>query len=361
MSHSDATHADSPIALSIIIVSWNVWDLLRACLVSIERVSSLSGVSDGQGRLFGPVEERRQLEVIVVDNASSDGTPDNVTAHFPWVKLIACEENLGFTRGNNVGFAASRGDCVYFLNPDTELDHAQTRRLSAAHTDSLWTLYSVMRDDDTLGMVGPQLRYADNSPQPGYRRFPTPITGFFESTWLGRAWPANPWARRLHMADWAVPFRRDVDWLVGAAMLCRRAALVNLPSGPGAIKHQGGQPFDEGFFMYSEELDLCRRIKAAGWRIVFVPEAVVIHYEGKSSEQVVAARHIRFNTSKVRYWRKWFGPRWAEALRRYLLLEFHVQVALERAKWLLGHRRDLRRQRIAAYHEVIASGLRSLV
>ena len=117
-------------------------------------------------------------------------------------------------------------------------------------------------------------------------------------------------------------------------------------------------PFDEGFFMYSEELDLCHRLKDAGGRIIYVPEARVIHYEGRSSEQVVASRHIYFNRSKIRYTAKYFGPGLAETLRRYLLLEFWLQLWIERTKWLLGHKRPLREQRIGAYREVLATGLR---
>ena len=152
-------------------------------------------------------------------------------------------------------------------------------------------------------------------------------------------------------SDWPAEFLHDVDWLVGAAMLVRRAALED------ACTEESQDPFDEAFFMYSEELDLCRRVKLAGWRNVFVPDAVVVHYEGRSSDQAVAARHIYFNTSKVQYYQKYFGARWATALRRYLLLEFRWQLWQERAKWLVGHKRALRAQRIAAYKQVIASGL----
>jgi GT2 family glycosyltransferase len=272
------------------------------------------------------------------------------------VRLIASATNLGFTRGNNLGYAGSSGRFVYFLNPDTELDHGQTGRLALAAGlppphDSLHTLYAAVAAAPDVGLVGPQLRYPDGEQQPSVRRFPTPPTGFFESTWLGRLWRGNPWSRRLHMADWPVDYRHDVDWLVGAAMLCRREALeaVATPAGP----------FDERFFMYSEELDLCLRLKRAGWRVVYVPEAVVIHYEAKSSEQASAARHIHFNRSKVAYYAKWFPKPWPELLRRYLLLEFHTQLWLERAKLLLGHKRPLRRERIAAYKQVIASRLES--
>jgi GT2 family glycosyltransferase len=268
-----------------------------------------------------------------------------VAQAFPWVQLIASDENLGFTRGNNAGYAQSRGRFVYFLNPDTEVVNDR------AHGDSLARLFATVRDNATIGMAGPMLRYADNSLQVSVRRFPEPMTGFFESTWLGRLWRRNPWSRRMHMADWQVDYAHDVDWLVGAALLCRREAMQSI-MGEGDTG-----PFDEGYFMYSEEQDLALRLRLQGWRVVWQPSAVVIHFEGRSSEQAVAARHLSFNTSKVRYWRKWFGPRWSEALRRYLLLEYRGQIVLERSKWLLGHKRSMRAQRIEVYRQVIRSRL----
>jgi len=341
MPATSRAETEDNVDLSIIIVSWNVWEQLHNCLASIDEIST----AVGSRRFFGPPDQRRSLEVVVVDNGSQDETVSQLPHAFPWVTLIANQANLGFTAGNNQGYAHSRGHAVYFLNPDTVLDNARSGG------DSLWTLYAPLLADAEIGLVGPQLRYADDSPQNSCRRYPTTLTGFFESTWLGNLWPGNPWSRRLHMADWQVDFRHDVDWLVGAAMMARRETLesVRMPAYAG--------PFDEGFFMYSEELDLCRRIKASGRRIVYVPEAMVIHHEGRSSEQVVAARHIHFNTSKVLYYRKVFGPIWAERLRRYLLLEFRWQLLQERVKWLLGHKRELRQARIDAYREVLADGL----
>lgn len=337
--------------LSIIIVSWNVADLLTACLRSIEDVSRPLPPRDAARdaahlRAFGPAAQSLTLEVVVVDNASADDTPARVRAAFPWVHVIDAGGNLGFTAGNNLGYARSRGRTVYFLNPDTEIGVGDDGR------DSLWTLYAELVDAPDVVMAGPQLRYGDDTLQSSRRRFPTRWTGFFESTWLGRLLPANPWARRLHMDDWPADFTQDVDWLVGAAMLARRDALeaVRMPEYAG--------PFDEGFFMYSEEVDLCRRLKDAGGRIVYVPAALVLHYEGRSSEQVVAARHIHFNRSKVRYYAKYFGRGWSEALRRFLLLEFRTQLWLERAKLLLRRDPELRRARIRAYREVLATGLR---
>lgn len=352
--HPTPARAASPQAaiavdLSVIIVSWNVWDLLRACLQSLARLSSpLPGPTDVRG--FGPDPDTdadtATFEVIVVDNASSDATADFLPAHFPWVRLIRNADNLGFTKANNLGYAASRGRFVYFLNPDTEL------LAEGPQGDSLWTLYRAVAEDPSIALAGPQLRYGDGSLQSSRRRFPTRWTPFWESTWLGARWPGNPWSRRLHMADRAPDYRQEVDWVVGAAMLARRAALEVVRD------HAYPGPFDEGFFMYSEELDLCRRLKNAGGRIVYVPEAVVIHHEGRSSEQVVAARHIHFNCAKIRDTARTFGPAWAALLRHYLLWEFRVQWLIEAAKWAVGHRRALRARRMAAYAQVLASGLR---
>ena len=278
-----------------------------------------------------------------------------VAAEFPAVRLIANTENRGFTGGNNQGLALARGRYIFFLNPDTEVVG-----------DALATMLAYMDAHPEVGALGPQLLYGDGSLQSSRRRFPSFATALFESTPLAWHWPANPWARRYRMedqesgvrgqgsagrgqdegaADSLASIGQEVDWLVGAALLARRAVLEQI----------GG--FDEAYFMYSEELDWCRRAKDAGWQIVYLPTARVIHYEGKSSEQVVAARHIRFQTSKVRYFRKFHGPLQAQVLRVFILALFAVEWLLEAAKWVLGSKRPLRRERLAAYGQLLASGL----
>lgn len=301
--------------LSIIIVSWNVRDLLAACLASLPR----------------------EAETIVVDNASGDGSAAMVLARFPHVRLITNEDNLGFTRANNQGIVQSQGSFILFLNPDTVVQN-----------EALDTMITYLHEHPNVGVVGPQLRYGDGSLQSSRRRFPTLATALFESTPL--AWHLNPARNRLalryHMADRQPHQVQEVDWLVGAALLTRREVL-----------HQVGG-FDESYFMYSEELDWCRRVKKAGWRIVYLPAATITHYEGKSSEQVVAARHLRFNTSKVRYFRKHHGALQAGVLRLALLAMYAVEWLIEFAKWLAGSRRALRRERLRAYGQLIRSGLR---
>ena len=188
--------AEGPsVDLSIVIVSWNVWDLLRACLQSIERASRRPA-DGGMLREFGPEGSSGRLEVVVVDNGSDDATVDLLPARFPWIRLIASERNLGFTGGNNVGYGASSGRFVYFLNPDTELV------MGPGTENSLTDLYCTIVSNESIGMVGPQLRYADNLWQNSRRAFPTRLTGFVDSTWFGRSWPRNRWARRLYMEDW---------------------------------------------------------------------------------------------------------------------------------------------------------------
>ena len=110
--------------------------------------------------------------------------------------------------------------------------------------------------------------------------------------------------------------------------------------------------------MYAEELDLCARLRAAGWRIAYEPAATVIHHEGASSAQAIPHRHINFNTSKVRFYRRRYGAPFGELLRAFLLGTYLFQLGQEGAKWLLGHRRDLRHQRIGTYMRVLRSGLR---
>lgn len=307
--------------LSIIIVSWNVRDLLRACLRSLTTDPC-------------PLTP----ELIVVDNASADGSAEMVATEFPQARLIANATNRGFTAANNQGLALARGRYVLFLNPDTEVIG-----------DALATMVAYMDAHPEVGALGPQLRYGDGSLQSSRRRFPTLATALFESTPLAWHWPAarNPWARRYHMTDRPDDMEQEVEWLVGAALMVRREALDEV----------GG--FDEGYFMYSEELDWCRRAKGAGWRIVYLPTAQIIHHEGKSSEQVVAARHIHFHTSRVRYFHKFHGPVAAGFLRFALLGMFGVEWLLEAGKWLLGSKRSLRRERLAAYARLLVSGLRS--
>jgi N-acetylglucosaminyl-diphospho-decaprenol L-rhamnosyltransferase len=322
----------------VLIVNWNVRDKLRACLQALQA---------------HPATLQAQ-EIIVVDNASHDDSAAMVRAEFPGVELIVNETNRGFTGGNNDGLrrvralwstrvAARSGqssdaradDFVLLLNPDTE-----------AAPGALDEMLGLALADARIGVVGPQLRYPDGAVQSSRRRFPTLELAMVESTW------AQDRAPRALLDSYYVRDRGDdetcdVDWLVGAALLVRREAVEAV-----------GDLDEERFFMYSEELDWCKRIKDAGWRVVYHPRARVLHHEGASSAQVSTRRMIYFNTSKVRYFEKHHGPQAAAALRESLLAQFRKQRTLERIKAALGHKSALRRERVAAYTAVIDSGLR---
>jgi N-acetylglucosaminyl-diphospho-decaprenol L-rhamnosyltransferase len=308
---------DEAIDLSIIIVSWNVRDLLSNCLLSIAKTG---------GEL--------QIEVVVVDSASSDGSAEMVRQAFPWVNLIASEENLGFPKGNNMGISASSGRQILLLNPDTVV-------LGSA----LEEMVSYLDEHIDVGALGPQLLDPDGSVQSSRRRFPTLATGLFESTWLESLAP-DQLLRSYYALDLPDDETNDVDWVTGAALMTPRRV----------VDHVG--LLDEGYFMYSEELDWCRRIREAGWRIVYFPEAQIVHYIGQSSEQAVTERHINFQKAKLRYFRKFHGRAAAGGLRMLLLANYAWQFALEFIKGLVGHKRPLRRQRMRSYWQVIRSGLR---
>ena len=302
--------------LSIVIVSWNVEELLAACLRSIN-------VNKGD----------LEVEVIVVDSASQDGTVAMVREQFPHVTMLAQADNVGFPLGNNIGLAQASGDYLLLLNPDTEIVG-----------DALQTMVSYLSAHPHVGMIGPELLNTDRSHQSSRRRFPTLLTGIFESTWLQTCAPRHI-LRDYYMEDTRDEEIVSADWVNGACMLTTR----------DVYERVGGM--DPGYFMYSEELDWCRRIKDAGYDITYLPTAKVLHHQGKSSEQAVTHRHINFNRAKLRYFRKFHGRAAYVTLRIVLLLNYLLQIGIEGAKFLFGHRRDLRRQRISSYLKVLQSRL----
>jgi N-acetylglucosaminyl-diphospho-decaprenol L-rhamnosyltransferase len=309
--------------LAIIIVSWNVRDLLDRCIVSLH--ASLAGSAIA-------------YEIVVADNASSDGTAQMLRERHPEVRLIETGGNRGFGGGNNIAMRAALAgpeppELLLILNPDTE-----------AVGEAIPTLVSWMLAHADVAVAGPLLRYPDGSAQPSRRRLPTAGVFFMESTPLEWRWPENRWVRRYRMLDQPELVEQDVEWLVGAALLVRRSAIA-----------QAGM-FDERFSLYSEELEWQRRLRRAG-RIVFLPQAVITHHEGQSSAQVPTRRLVLFHTNRLRYIRMAHGAPLALLVRAFLLAAYGAELLLEGGKWLIGHRRDLRAQRVGAY----AALLRALV
>ncbi len=311
--------------LSVIIVSWNVRELLDKCLESLRRTRR----SNGQ-----PGQNQLKIEIIVVDSGSADGSVELLREKHPDLTLLPQGQNVGFTRGNNIGLERARGAFLLLLNPDTEV-----------RPDAIGKVIDFMRGHPRAGIVGPHTLNSDGSHQSTRRRFPTLLTGIFESTWLS-AWAPAAVESRYRMLDTNDDDILEADWVQGSALMLRRAVYDAI----------GG--LDEGFTMYSEELDYCRRAKTAGWQVFYHGGAEITHHGGKSSEQAAASTQIHFQTSKLRYFRKHHGDTQYLILRAILLLQFGWQLCLESLKGALGHKRDLRAQRVRVYWQVLRTGLR---
>ena len=306
--------------LSIIIVSYNVRHDLLDCLASIEAWLA---------------ETDKRVEVIVVDNASHDGSPDSVRRRFPETRIIQLDVNSGFAAANNRGVEVARGRFIAFLNPDTTVVG-----------NAFGLMLHHLLDHPDVGVVGPRIQYPDGSTQSTRRRFPTRRTGFVESTIVQQYWRDNSILRRYYVTDRTNDETQDVDWLVGACLMTRRETL------------EAAGLFDERFFMYSEEIEWCHRVREAGWRVVYLPSASIVHREGSSSKLDLPVRQINFDTSKVLLYEELHGKRSASALRGFLLSSYLVHATIEAGKGLLGHKRSLRKERVRLYLRAFKSGLR---
>ena len=220
-------------------------------------------------------------EAIVVDNASSDGTRTLVAHDYAWVRLVARATNGGLSAAINDGVAASSGQFVAILNPDIHFD-----------TDPLAPLAAYLREHPDTGVVAPKLLDDDGTLQLSCRAFPGYQTAIFNRySLLTKVLPANERSRRYLMTDFDHASVRDVDWVSGAMLMLPRRVFDEV----------GG--FDAGYFMFNEDVDFCRRVHDAGYRVVYDPRSVVHHTIGVSksaSRKMIVARH----RSMWRYYRK---------------------------------------------------------
>jgi GT2 family glycosyltransferase len=232
--------------ISILIVSFNTRDVLRECLQSV-----LAAIGD------------LTVETIIVDNCSRDGSADMVRAEFPWVHVVESKENLGFGRANNLAFESARGRYVVLLNSDAFLC-----------ADTLSLSLEKMESDPTVGLASGRLVGRDGVLQPSARMFPSPMRQFLVISGLADRFPRS---RFFGQADrtWADPMEpAEVDWVPGAYSII-----------PAKILNEHGF-FDPRFFLYYEEVDLCLRIKNAGYKVMYWPEIKVVHVGGESSRQI---------------------------------------------------------------------------
>jgi GT2 family glycosyltransferase len=253
-------------SVAILIVNYRAYDALDRCLASLTPF-----LSDDD-------------EVIIVDHESDEPRLQTVAAKCPRAVAIPRYDNPGFAAGVNRAAAVSRAPYLLLLNPDTELCDAVPRKLEswlAAHPDA--------------GVVGPRVLNLDGSVQPTARRFPgvTTVVGG-RSTWFTRRFPNN-WLTRWNLTGRDVNTPLAVDWISGACLMTTRALFDRL----------GG--FDESFFLYSEDIDYCRRALGVGYRSVYVPVATVRHQVGASAEHAVAQSIWAFHDSAFRYYWKHAG------------------------------------------------------
>lgn len=252
--------------LSVVILSWNTKELLEACLRSI---------FDGPRAL--------DFEVVVVDNASQDGSPEMVREQFPQALLVCNERNEGYARGCNIGILRSRGEYILLLNSDTEV-----------REDALERMVSFLQDNPEYGACGGQLFNPDGSIQRACMRFPTLWVPLFFDIFVEKLFPNNRIVSRYFMRDFDHADSMDVDQPPGACFMVRRVVMDKV----GVL--------DEELFLFYNDVDFCRRIWNAGYRIRFLAGAEVMHHVGASTRNY-GDFGKEWHKNRVRYFRKHFG------------------------------------------------------
>jgi GT2 family glycosyltransferase len=278
--------------LSILIVSYNTSDLLKSCLLSVQRYPP-------------PIS----WEIVVVDNASHDGSPELVEEEFPEVRLIRNSMNLGFAAANNKGLQVSRGDYLFFLNSDAEL---------LPH--SLDPLIDHLETHPHVGIVGPSEQFRNGRIYPTVCPFPNIPYLLFTHTGLRRRFYRNKWInpyRGLWERAQNTEKPTAVDWLSGASLLVRRKVFDDIG------------PFDEGYFFYMEETDLCARAHGAGWEVTFIPKARIIHHGGGSTDKAKRGLlTLSGAMSELRYFEKHRNIAELLLLRCIFFVEYSLKIIL---------------------------------
>ncbi len=288
----------------MIIVNYNVRDLLRQSLRSIER--SLAGILS---------------EVIVVDNNSVDGSVGMLAEEFPNITVIANRVNLGFSVANNQGMRQATGKYFFILNPDTIVEE-----------DTIKVLIDFMETRPDAGATGCRILNPDGTFALESRRsFPTPAVAFYRMTGLSRLFPRSRIFGRYNLTFLPENQTSAVDALSGSCMFLRSAALI-CSKDTDTTRGEAGL-FDEDFFMYGEDLDLCYRIQKAGWQIYYTPDTQIIHYKGESTKKG-DLRYVRlFYGAMVRFAQKHLSEEYPKAF----LWVLHLAVIARGSITVLGN------------------------
>jgi hypothetical protein len=283
----------SPIDVSIIIINWNSCAYLRACLASIIANT-----------------RRLRYEVIVLDAASFDGCDRMLRDEYPDVRFVQAPTNLGFAGSNNRAFLEARGECVLFLNPDTEVIGPAIEELHAA----------LMRMKNA-GLIGATLLNSDRTLQTScIQTFPTILNQLLDAEWLRRRWPRSSlWGMAPLYEPGSTGAIHEVEAISGACVMTKRSTFGRV----------GG--FSEDYFMYVEDVDLSDRIRKAGYRNYFVPAATVVHHGGNSSQQAASTFAAVMTPEAIsRFLRKTRGRTYSVAYRVMMSLAAIGRLALLR-------------------------------
>lgn len=278
--------------LSIIIVNWNTQDLLKQCLKSVEADLAASKLN---------------TEILVVDNASTDNSTQMIKEQFPGVILIENQENVGFAAANNQAIEQSSGRYILLLNSDTEVK-PRALQLLCNHLDV----------NPQVGAAGSQLLNPDDTLQTSCYPFPTLSRELWRLLHLDVLWSYGVY----HMANWDVDTPREVEVIQGASLLLRRAALDQV----GLL--------DDRYFMYTEEVDLCYRLRQGGWQLFWVPKSKVVHYGGQSTKQVPTKMFLCLYQSKLIFLRKHYGWLAAQFYKLILLFATLARLLMVPLCWL---------------------------
>jgi len=262
--------------VAVVVVSFESREEVLACLDSVARHAGCP------------------VETVVVDNASSDRTAEAVRERHPEVRILANAVNVGFAGACNQGLAASSAPFVLFLNPDAELE-----------AGALPTLLARLSARPDLGVVAPRIRRPDGTVEVSTGRDLTPLSEWRQRRLVRGA--ARGDATALAEAAARHSVEHEPDWVSGAALLARRAALEAVAG------------FDAGFFLYEEDADLCRRLREAGWRVAFTPDADVRHRRGASMSRAASRARLEYHRSHLRYYARHNAPPARIALRLLLL------------------------------------------
>ena len=305
--------------LSVVIVTWNTKDIVQECLESLKEQA-----------------QRSDTEIIVVDNASSDHTPELIQKHCPWVKLVQNDTNLGFAGGNNIGVRLSKGKYIALVNSDVVVPK-----------DCLEKMIQYMEQHPDIGMLGPKMLLKDGSLGQSCMGFPSIWNWFCRAFALDRLFKSSRLFGGFLMTHFQYDRVIDVDVLTGWFWMVRREALDRV----GLL--------DERFFMYGEDIDWSKRFHEAGWRVVFYPEAEAVHYCGASSSNAPTRFYVEMSRANMQYCRRhhtkcsvlgFWITMWLHEMNRILAYGAVVLLGIERSpearfkvrrsiaclRWLMG-------------------------